>query len=457
MIGCEDFNDFSTNPAYRLRFSQDTLSLDTILTEIPTSTHKLMVYNPQEENLRISSIRLSSNGSSGYRINVDGIAGNNFQNIYLAGKDSMYIFVEATLPYQHTPNVRLLKDSILFSVNNNQQAIILQAFAQDAVIMRGETISKDTTIQEERPILIYDSLCIAPNTRLTLSAGSKLYFHHQAYLSVRGQLNVAGTMDNPVLFRGDRTDRLFSYLPYDRLPGQWGGIILERESSGNVIQHADIHGGEFGIRCIGNNHEDIQLTLEHSVITQVNLNGLACINSKAVIGNCEISNAGQHAVFLQGGDYAFTHCTLANHFSWNIRKGYALFFTNTSDEDTAHPLQKADFRNCLISGSFSDELYAVQHKDESIAFNYYFSHSLLHTIESGSEAFINNKWQQEEHFKNIDDKHQLFDFSLTSSSAAIDCGLNDDAQYYPTDRKGVSRLEDDAPDAGCYEFQTNVK
>ena len=62
--------------------------MDTVLTGIPTSTRQLKVYNPNKKALLISSIVLADAGKSGFRINVDGIKGNQFSDIEIAGEDS---------------------------------------------------------------------------------------------------------------------------------------------------------------------------------------------------------------------------------------------------------------------------------------------------------------------------------------------------------------------------------
>lgn len=452
LVSCEAFDNYSTDPAHRLHFSQDTLFLDTVLTEVPTSTHRLMVYNRQEEALLISSIRLADSSQSGFRICVDGVRGNEFQGVEIAGNDSMYIFVEATFPRQELPHTRLMKDSILFLVNNRQQEVKLQAYAQDALLLQGTVIRGDTVIEEPRPLLIYDSLSIAPNACLTLTSGCRLFFHDGAGLHVHGRLTVEGTREHPVIFRGDRTDRLFPYLPYDRLPGQWEGIRIYPESSHNMIRHADIHGGAFGICAEATDSEQEQLTLEHSVIRQVSGNALELTDGKSLIANCELSNAGKNCVLLQGGNHTFIHCTLANFFSWNLREGSALRLSNTIN-GTPHPLHTATFRNCLITGSATDELYGERSDDASISFNYHFSHCLIRSVATESEAFCNVLWVEEEDFQTIDQRQQLFDFHLTASSQAIDLGEKEAASDYPTDLCGHSRLEDAAPDAGCYEFQ----
>lgn len=153
--------------------------MDTVLTGIPTSTRQLKVYNPNKKALLISSIVLADAGKSGFRINVDGIKGNQFSDIEIAGEDSLYIFVEATLPQQDNADIRFIKDSILFQLNGIRQEVKLQAYAQDAFTFRGKVIEKDTLITSQRPILIYDSISVAPDAHLTLAAGTPFVFPRQ--------------------------------------------------------------------------------------------------------------------------------------------------------------------------------------------------------------------------------------------------------------------------------------
>ena len=449
-VACDDTDDCSTSPSHLLQFSQDTLFMDTLFTKVPTATRKLMVYNRNPKALRVASISLAGEGKTGFRINVDGIQGNRFDQVEIAAGDSMYIFVEATLPKQHQAGIVLAKDSIRFDVNGTTQEVKLRAYAQDAQVWRGKVIDRDMTVSSQQPILIYDSLYIDTDAHLTLEAGAQLYVHGTAGLHVRGQLTVNGEQGNPVVFRGDRTDKLFPYLPYDRLPGQWGGIHIYKESYGNSIRHADIHGGEFGIRCDSSDTSREKLRLEHSAIRQVSGNALELRHCLATIGNCEFSNAGGHCVSLQGGHYDFTHCTLANYFSWSTRRGVALHLTNDGGTH-ALPLTAATFRNCLIAGSGEDELKG-ERRDDGTAFEYLFSHCLINSTAETSERFPDTIWTKDDNFLLLDEDTQQYDFRLNASSAAINIGNKDDAQAYPTDRNGMPRLADEAPDAGCYEY-----
>ena len=269
-------------------------------------------------------------------------------------------------------------------------------------------------------------------------------------MQVHGRLSVAGSLSAPVVFRGDRTDRMFPYLPYDRLPGQWGGIRFYKTSYENHLVYADIHGGSFGIRCDSSMTDRRKLTLESSIIWQVSGNGLELTSCQAVVGNSEISNAGENCVSLLGGDYTFTHCTLANYFSWNVRKGTALQVRNEQD-DIAYPLSSAIFRNCIIAGSGTDEINGGRSKNENIAFNYYFSHCLINSVKEENDKIVNVIWEKDDNFLLMDSRTQEYSFSLNEKSKAINLGKQEDAIAYPTDRNRNSRLQDTAPDAGCYE------
>ena len=118
---CDDTDDYSSDPKHTLRFSQDTLCMDTVITGIPTSTYQLKIYNPHKKALLISSINLADAGESGFRINLDGMPGKQFADVEIAGQDSLYIFVEATLPQQKNAGITLIRDSILFQLNGIRQ------------------------------------------------------------------------------------------------------------------------------------------------------------------------------------------------------------------------------------------------------------------------------------------------------------------------------------------------
>jgi len=93
----EDFNFKVTET--QLSFSKDSVYLDTVFTNIGSSTYNLKVYNNSNENILIPNIDLENGENSYYRLNVDGIygtqndSGKHFENIELLAKDSLFIFI----------------------------------------------------------------------------------------------------------------------------------------------------------------------------------------------------------------------------------------------------------------------------------------------------------------------------------------------------------------------------
>ena len=451
IASCDDLDNYSTNPSHVLTFSHDTLYMDTILTGVGTSTHILKVYNPNKEALLISSIQLADAANSGFRINVDGMKGDFFRDVEIRQKDSLFIFVEATLNPQDSDEPIFKKDSIVFITNGTYQDIKLMAFGQDFVAFRGKEIATDTLINSQRPIVIYDSLVIKENAKLTLTEGVRLYFHGKSGIQVYGQIEALGSLSNPVQFRGDRTDNMFSYLPYDKLPGQWDGIKIHSDSYDNRFDFVDIHGGIFGIHCDSANIERQKLTLTNSIIHQVSGDALKMTDCKATIANSQITNAGGYCVNILGGEYEFIHCTIANYYSWDIRRGVALRFANISNE-IHHPINSMAFRNCLISGSSSDEISGYRSEIEDIPFNYYFSHCIVNSVVEENENIVEVLWQKDDNYKLLDSREQQYDFNIKAESNAINHALYQDALLYPYDLNGNSRIADNAPDAGCYEY-----
>lgn len=457
LFSCSDEVSYSTDPSLQLSFSQDTVAFDTVFTTIGSSTKILKVFNPNKEALNIINLRLANARESGFRVNVDGHHGTDFSDVEIRKKDSLYIFVEVKVNPQNRDNPILVRDSLVFQLSNGlTQRVILQAYGQDVIILRGKILESDTVFTPQRPVLIYDSLKVTSGRQLTLLSGTRLYFHDKAELLVEGKLRAEGTLEAPVLFRGDRTDRMFDNLPYDRVPGQWGGIKFASESYDNKLNYTDIHGGNYGILCDTSSLDRIKLTIENSVIHNVKKDALSLLFCVASVQNSQITNAGRHCIYILGGTSDFVHCTVANHYSWDVRKGKALYFTNVSDS-VAFPLYSASFRNCLITGSGEDDLQGV-HIEDTIQnpFKYSFTDCVINSKDEGLPNFVNVRWEKKEernkNFLYLGKTDYDYDFRLDSASVAIGFGSLQTALEVPYDRMGRSRLLDGMPDVGCYEW-----
>ena len=84
-------NIISSN--FSLRYSSDTVFLDTVFAGIGSSTYELKVYNDSRESINIPNIRLK-NQASPFRLNINGTASTNLSNVEILPEDSIYIFIE---------------------------------------------------------------------------------------------------------------------------------------------------------------------------------------------------------------------------------------------------------------------------------------------------------------------------------------------------------------------------
>ena len=347
---------YSTNPSLRLAFSTDTLAFDTVFTTVGSATKQFLIYNNNDEPLNMETIMLASAGSTGFRINVDGRKGDYFNNIGILAKDSMFVFVEVTVNPNGENQPLLVKDSVVFVTNGIRQSVLLEAYGQDVHLYKGGlTVLSDTLFTADKPHLVYDSIVVAEGATMRVEKGATFYMHDKANLIVSGTLNSCGTIEEPVTFRGDRLDFILDdVLPYDRTPGQWGGIYLKDGSFGNIISHTIIRNGTQGVIAEPSEPSQLKLTLSNSQITNVSENAFCATNSKVVAYNTEISNAGGSVVGLVSGDYDFTHCTLANFITLVQRTSVCLSLANNYSKDGQETIQPLDarFDNCIIDGSY---------------------------------------------------------------------------------------------------------
>lgn len=461
IAACSDDTDFSADPSLRLTFPADTIAFDTVFTTVPTARGGMMVYNNNSDALRISSVELLSGGDSGFRVLVDGQYGTFIQDIEIWGNDSLYLFAELTAPENGAQKPLVLEDILRFTLESGvQQDVVLRAYGRDVSFMRAVTVNSDSIITAGHYV-VYDSLVVANGATLTVEKGVTLYFHDKVPMIVRGTLSAVGTKEQPVIFRGDRTDNIFSYLPYDRLPGQWDGIVLAPTSNGNVFEHCDIHSANYGIKMEAGDSTVQRLTMNASRLENFYGHALELYQAHADVTNTLLANAGGNCVKVMGGKVNFIHCTIANFFVYKVRD-VALTLHN-SYSTTLAPLYGANFINCLITGSKKDELmgYLTDLGDEvPHSINYHFENSLINTVVDGDENFVNVKIDKAddspfaaEHFTTIDHDVFFYDFHLTAQSTARSLGgdayLDDEKLRY--DKDGVLR-ESGSVDAGCYQY-----
>ena len=459
LVACNEDAGFSSSPDLRLEFSCDTVAFDTLFTDLSSPTAMFVVHNRNKNSLRVSDIRLASGGESGFNVLVDGEPGNVVRDIEIRAKDSIYVLASVKLDRNGTDMPLMVKDSLLFTLESGVgQYVLLMAYGRDVTFMHAPKFTTDTILAAGHYV-VYDSLTIAENVTLGLSPGVTLYFHDNAFMRVNGTLKATGTQRNPVVMRGDRTDRMFPYLPYDRIPGQWGGVVISSTSNGNVLTHCDIHSADYGVKVEQGDTVAQRLTIESSKIHNFHGNALELVNAHATVVNSLLANAQGNCVKVVGGDVEFVHCTIANFYVWKQRD-VALALHNSID-GVPVPLRKALFANCIIAGSKKDEVmgYLSQFGDTvPNAANYRFENSLINTVAEGDSCFVGNVFDVQgdslfgaAHFRTIDHDNFLYDFHLSDSAAARGIAAGRYSLLLGVDIDGVER-PDSLADAGCYQY-----
>ena len=461
LLSCRD-DKFSSSPSDTLSFSQDTLRFDTVFTNVGSATGKVMVYNRHDDHLKISSIRLNGGVESPFRINVDGVSNTEFSDVEIFRKDSLFVFVEVTIDPNDENTPFLVRDTISFLTNTVKQQVILEAYGQNAVVLRNSTIDSETTLTPEKPYLIYGTCCVKEGVSLKISPGCRLYFHKDAGIDVYGSMEVNGTADQPVLFRGDRLDKFLKDYKYDDLPGLWNGIRFF--SDGHLyVRNAIVRNGKTAILAKGTALKYASLEFENVKIMNFDSCGICAKNASLTIVTSLIADCKRHALSQVGGELNVEQTTIANYFvnlaSTETRTGASVALANYDYNENYElenvPLSKADFVNCVIYGSYKDEIALRKSDDETVAFTFRFVSSLLKTEERADDANFVQVIYDAPDFVSVKFPH---DYHLNSESPARDAVVTDAAvsQNYMYDLDGNNRLQDGKPDLGAYEYQLNT-
>jgi len=402
--------------------------------------------------LRLTSVKLMGGSSSVYKINVDGTPGTQFNNIDIEANDSVHVFVQVNV----NPNANnlpfIIRDSIQVSYNGNNRLVQLEAWGQNAHFFRNKTVSANETWNNDLPYVILGSLLINANQTLTINKGCRIYIHADAPIIVNGSLLVNGLKDtiDRVYFRGDRLDD-----PYKDYPASWPGIFFQANSKDNVFNYAVIKNAyqAIGIEDPSPNANP-KLTLNECVIDNAYDAGIISLNSSIRARNCLVSNCGKNILLAKGGDYQFTHCTIATYANSFIEhRDPVLFVSNyiTVNNNPVTANLNALFRNCIFwgeNGLVDNEV--VVSKSGSGTFNVNFDYNLwkVQTTPANitSNQIINNQAPQ---FDSVNTNKNYYDFRLKAGSPAINKGVN---TVITIDLDGKPRPVG-LPDLGCFEKQ----
>lgn len=463
---CRKDRLFSDDSSLKLSFSTDTITFDTVFTTIGSSTRLLMIYNDNEENLKINSIRLAGGNNSQFAINIDGESGYDFSDMEIYAKDSLFAFIRVTVNPNNLNNPFFVEDQLIFETNGNKQIINLTAYGQNAIYIvadkyqagypRYKIVADSLQVVRwtaEKPYVIYGYALIDSYGTLIIEEGTRIYLHNGSgiWAYSEGQLVIEGSSSNPVIFQGDRLEDY-----YKDEPGQWDRIWLmeAREGHGHSINNAIIRNGFIGIQAQRFIKDNKAPLLIHNTIIE-NHTGMGIYsnqyNLKAT--NSVVANCGNYALALTGGgEYIFEQTTIANYWTNSTRTTPSVFFNNIYQDPKDGISYVYNFyfemNNSIMYGSQKNEFSTdfAEMGDTTYTFN----NSLVKTTYKNNESFHNFNdcvFNKDPKFKD----YNLFNYHLDTLSPAIGIGnpsySSGILQY---DLDGIIRGEH--PDAGAYQF-----
>jgi hypothetical protein len=369
------------------------------------------VYNRSSDDIVIPRVALAQGTNSKYRLSVDGVPGQVFENVELLAKDSMFVFVETTVDIMDfsTNTEFLYEDTIEFDSGANLQKVELVTLIQDAIFLFPERDAQgieetlllgmdeegndirisgffladdQLNFTNEKPYVIYGFAGVASNKTLNINAGARIHFHSRSgiivadegTLKVNGALSTTEDLENEVIFEGDRLEPL-----YEDVSGQWAAIWLTNGSKDHEINYATIKNASVGIIMDNNNPTSNGATLKIHNSKILNSANSALVGTTASIEatNSIFHNSGQSTVVARlGGDYNFNNCTISNYWNNSFRQEPILLVSNIiPNTSLTEDVTAANFTNCIIYGNRNIELALLD--DGLSAFNFKFENSLI--------------------------------------------------------------------------------
>ena len=503
---CDNEIDFEINDTL-LTFSKDTVYLDTVFTNIGSSTYNLKVYNNSSKNILIPEIKLSNGENSFYRLNVDGIYnqdndhGKSFENIELLANDSLYIFIETTIDINDIDTDQtsfLYDDKIEFLNSNNTQEVNLVSLVKDAVFIYpsryennqqfiyetleidfdGDGINEETEIRgrylndeeltftNEKPYVIYGYAAVGQGNELIIEKGSRIHFHDNSGIIVTNGASIKANgefsqnqdeLENQIIFEGDRLEPFF-----ENIPGQWGTIWLLDGSFDNEFSYCTIKNASVGIYTTGGaNFDNYKLNLSSVEVYNSSNFGILSVSSSIDAENLVINKSGQSSFAgTYGGKYRLNHSTISNFWNSGIRQFPSLllnnFYIDSDDNEFINNLFDVDITNSIIDGNQNIEFLIEKLGDTNL--DYKLSNSLI-KFNDINDYFDNNPiydFSNNLHYENLfQNLSPGFinavnnDLRINQNSEIIGLGSLEFATQTPFDILNNNRT--DSPDLGAYQ------
>ncbi|MBR1786181.1 MAG: right-handed parallel beta-helix repeat-containing protein [Paludibacteraceae bacterium] len=452
----------------QISFSVDTVRFDTVFTTVGSSTQRLTIRNEGKQSIVFERLALSD--GENFSLNIDGEADpDRLRDIELAGKDSIFVFLKATIDPLDVNTPVFIEDKLQCVAGGEVKEVVIEAYGQNVEIWNKRTIRHDTILTATKPYLLFDTIIFAGN--LKIDAGATFFCHTGCQLFCLGNVTAEGTLEQPITFRSDRTDRLFPKVPYQYVAGGWGSLfLLQQENSQQknnyVFDYVNVLSGTTGLFAISyeTNPDDFpELVVRNSRIHNHVAYGIVAQQVNAEIVNSEISNCGSYAVYLSSGHQRLIHNTIASFYRYtNInlqptgREDVASLYISNLSKNRAYTNVEC-FNNIIVGVRKENIVVATPFIDSYLGS---FSGNLVRTDTARIKPWADkNRFYPEDEdsvrlFKNDFYKYGeyvYYDFTLDSLSIAEGVADTVWSKQYPTDRLG--RVRPKHASAGCYEYE----
>jgi len=245
-------------PGAGLNFSTDTLTFDTVFTNLGNATRRFKVYNPHNQPIRINEVYLQGGSSSDFKVNIDGLAGIRAENLEIPANDSIYIFATVFIDPSNGDAIR--EDALIFETDGGgQQRVVLHAYGWNATYVGRigfltRYVNQTVTLTNTRPYIFMGVVAIDSNSCLEIQGGTEIYMfggpstrpgdravifigHNSCIRS-----NVGGDLNNPVEFKTHRLEEDYQLITFHH-----NGIYLSTTSRDNIIEGTIIRNAVDGI------------------------------------------------------------------------------------------------------------------------------------------------------------------------------------------------------------------
>jgi hypothetical protein len=434
-------DQFITTSGAGLEFSLDTLTFDTVFTNMGTSTRRFKVYNPHNQIIRINNVFLGGGEPSDFNINIDGFSGTSSSDIDVPAKDSIYIFANVFIDPNDGDAIRM--DSVMFETDGGgTQKVMLYAYGWNANYeskIGFARVFSDTTVTltNVKPYVLMGSLAFTDNSCLIIPGGTEIFMYggptstpgERATIYIGDnsciRSNVGGDLNNPVVIKTHRLEEDYQLIPFHH-----NGIVLSPRSRDNIIHGTIIRNAVDGIYVDSFSvNGSPKLELKNSKIYNVERAAVLARGSYITMTNTVLANSNQfNFIGTRGGAYNFRNCTFINTGAGLVSRSeavlsfrdYEVLIDQNGNKTFPRSQGEAYFTNCIIYGNKNEEVEMLSLDGSTTDFYYEFNNCLM-KVDTFSQNMVNCITNQDPMFVDEDN----FDYRIDSiGSPANDSGLS---------------------------------